>query len=120
MRQQSKKAVSLAAPSASDTDSALHSEWQRHAAFNFTGCLAHADITHTKGQQTVTHIIGWFEHNAACTAAILVFCPPVPLHEHVYEVALRQLRQGARYVIQSLCLKHHLILSDTALTIYKT
>lgn len=75
-------------------------QWQRQAPYEFTGCLAHADITHTEssGQRVITRILGWFEHNSVCKAAGLVRFPPIPLHDHVYEVALRQLRQGARYV----------------------
>lgn len=37
-------------------------------------------------------------HNEACQSAILKRLPAVPLHEHVYEVALHQLESGARYV----------------------
>ena len=59
-------------------------EWRRHAAFEFTGCLAHVDITHTECQHTVFRIVGCLEHNDACKAALLARCPPVPLHEHVY------------------------------------
>jgi hypothetical protein len=72
-------------------------EWSRHAAYDFTGCCAHADITYTVDSGFVERIIGYFEHNESCKSATLVRVPSIPLHEHVYEIALAQLSQGARY-----------------------
>lgn len=70
--------------------------WKRRAAYNFTGCLAHADVTYSGGHGTVVRIIGYFHHNEGCQGASLVRYPRVPIHPHVYEVALSQLRCGAR------------------------
>lgn len=75
----------------------------RRAAYSFTGCLAHADVTYqineAGGQvQAVRRVIAYLQHNEACIKAELVRAPSVPLHDHVLEVALRQLRNGAGYV----------------------
>ncbi|EPS95721.1 hypothetical protein FOMPIDRAFT_1053897 [Fomitopsis schrenkii] len=67
----------------------------RHAPYNFTGCLAHADVTFIKSSRQALRIIGYLEHNDACRAAVLTRAPAVPLHPHVYEIAVRQLQQGA-------------------------
>ena len=71
--------------------------WSRHAAYDFTGCCAHADITYVQATGIITRVIGFFEHNESCKNGVLVRFPAVPLHEHVFEVALAQLAQGARY-----------------------
>ncbi|KAF9783905.1 hypothetical protein BJ322DRAFT_972992, partial [Thelephora terrestris] len=70
-------------------------QWSRQAPYDFTGCWAHADITYDKSSLNVLRIIGYFEHNDECQNATLVRYPSIPLHEHVYEVALEQLSQGA-------------------------
>ena len=72
-------------------------QWSRQAPYDFTGCCAHADITYNKSGSTVLRIIGYFEHNKECQNSTLVRYPSIPLHEHVYAVALKQLSQGARY-----------------------
>ncbi|KAJ3533425.1 hypothetical protein NM688_g7283 [Phlebia brevispora] len=57
-------------------------EWQRRAPYDHTGCLAHAEVSLAQmlnGDNIILRIMGHFEHNDACLAA----------------VALRQLRQGA-------------------------
>jgi len=41
--------------------------------------------------------MGYFLHNEGCNEAVLTQLPAIPLHEHVYEVALDQLEVGARY-----------------------
>ncbi|KAH9890585.1 hypothetical protein C8Q73DRAFT_626947, partial [Cubamyces lactineus] len=61
----------------------------------FTGCLAHADITFIEETGFVLRILAVFEHNAACREAMMVRYPSVPLHPHVVEVALAQLRGNA-------------------------
>lgn len=42
--------------------------------------------------------MGYFLHNEGCREAVLIQLPAIPLHEHVYEVALNQLEGGARYI----------------------
>lgn len=69
---------------------------QRRNPYDFTGCLAHADITERVSDGQVTRIIGVFEHNQGCRNSVMTRIPAVPLHPHVYEVALEQLRDGAR------------------------
>jgi hypothetical protein len=71
-------------------------EWRRHAAYDFTGCCAHADVTYNESTGEVERIIGYFEHNELCKTSMLKRLPSVPLHEHVCEVALAQLTHGAR------------------------
>ena len=76
-------------------------QWLRQAPYDFTGCYAHADITYDVSSSDVFRIIGYFEHNEECRSATLVRYPSIPLHDHVYEVVLKQLSQGARYVPQT-------------------
>lgn len=77
--------------------------WERRAAYDFTGCLAHADITFVKSDPPIiTRILGYFIHNNKCIDAKLRRFPSIPLHPHVREVALRQMRRGARYVSEVL------------------
>ncbi|KAI0764222.1 hypothetical protein BD413DRAFT_433493, partial [Trametes elegans] len=61
----------------------------------FTGCLAHADITTVVETGYVMRIIGYFQHNEECQQAAMVRFPAVPLHPHVVEVAMIQLRSNA-------------------------
>lgn len=75
-------------------------QWSQQAPYDFTGCYAHADITYDVSSSNVFRIIGYFEHNEECWSATLVRYPSIPLHEHVYEVALKQLSQGTRYVLR--------------------
>ena len=74
-------------------------EWQRRAAYDFTGCLAHVDITRIEGSDVVLRVIGYLVHNEACADASLIRFPPVPLHEHVVQIALKTLRAGGKYVV---------------------
>lgn len=73
--------------------------WLRRAAYDFHQCPAHADVSYTMadGRITVDRVIGFFGHTEGCRAGLMTRFPSVPLHEHVYEVALTQLAQGARY-----------------------
>ena len=77
--------------------------WQRKAPYDYTGCLVHAEVTHIMSLGTILRVVGYFDHNTACTAAPLKRVPAIPIHDHVYEVALRQLRQGAGYVDVTYC-----------------
>ncbi|KAJ3836483.1 hypothetical protein F5878DRAFT_502514, partial [Lentinula raphanica] len=67
-------------------------EWERQAPYPFTACLAHVEIIE-KGNGVVTWIAGVLDHNDGCRSSFLERRPPVPLHEHIYEVALEQLRK---------------------------
>ncbi|KAK7686512.1 hypothetical protein QCA50_010110 [Cerrena zonata] len=72
------------------------SQCERRAPYDFTGCLVHADITHIGSHPpTILRIIGYFSHNNACVTSKLKRFPSIPLHPHVWEVALRQIRKGA-------------------------
>ena len=52
--------------------------------YDFTGCLAHVEVTETVGSSDTTCIVGYFIHNKACKQAVLKHLP-------VYEVVLAQL-----------------------------
>ncbi|KAJ3927532.1 MAG: hypothetical protein NXY57DRAFT_965389 [Lentinula lateritia] len=69
--------------------------WQRRVPYPFTGCLAHLEVTERVRDGAISRIAGFPEHNDPCQTAVLERIPPIPLHEHVYEVALEQLRNGA-------------------------
>ncbi|ESK86166.1 hypothetical protein Moror_9273 [Moniliophthora roreri MCA 2997] len=72
--------------------------WQRCVPYDFTGCLAHVEVVEfCQGSRTlITRISGILEHNEACCKAEMAWKPAIPLHEHVYEVALDQLVNGTR------------------------
>ncbi|KAI0358662.1 hypothetical protein OH77DRAFT_1375718, partial [Trametes cingulata] len=61
----------------------------------YTGCLAHAEVTFVEETGQVSRIVGYFEHNTRCKETVLTRFPAVPLHPHVVEIALLQLRAGA-------------------------
>ena len=65
-------------------------------SYDFTGCLAHVEVTETVGSGDTTRIVGYFIHKKACEQAILKHLPVIPLHNHVYEAALAQLETGAK------------------------
>lgn len=71
----------------------------QQVTYDFTGCLAHVEITERVSDGTITRIAGHLGHNDKCTNSVLKHLPAVPLHEHVYEVALEQLESGANFVI---------------------
>jgi hypothetical protein len=56
------------------------------------------EITERMSDGEITRIIGHFAHNDLCEQAVLKRLPAIPLHEHVYEVALTQLEDGAKCV----------------------
>jgi hypothetical protein len=74
-------------------------DWTYYVAYNFTGCCIHADITYNESNGDIDQIIGYFEYNNQCKAAMVKQFPSVPLHEHVYEIVLAQLSHGARYIL---------------------
>ena len=47
----------------------------------------------------VSSVVGYLIHNDLCRHAVMKRLPAVPLHPHVYEVALAQLESGSRYVL---------------------
>ncbi|KAI0688087.1 hypothetical protein BC835DRAFT_1285489, partial [Cytidiella melzeri] len=65
----------------------------------YTGCLAHANMTYQIGEDSkmsvVMQVLAYLEHNNKCCTAELDKIPAIPLHEHVVEVALRQLGNRA-------------------------
>jgi hypothetical protein len=72
--------------------------WERRVPFDFTGCTAHVEIVERSSDGEITRITGAFEHNTECQVAVLTRLPAIPLHEHVYEVALEQMESGAKFV----------------------
>ena len=71
-------------------------EWSRRVPYVYTGCLAHVEVVEQASNGEITHISGILEHNQGCREAVLERLPAILLHEHVYEVALEQLENGAR------------------------
>lgn len=69
----------------------------RRNPYDFTGCLAHAELTERDSDGSVTRVVGILEHNEPCMQSAMRRTPSVPLHPHVYDVALSQLQSGARY-----------------------
>ncbi|KAH7870309.1 uncharacterized protein C8R40DRAFT_1175790 [Lentinula edodes] len=70
-------------------------DWERRVPYPFTACPAHIEITERLSDGAISRIAGINKHNAHCQVAVLERIPPIPLHDHVYEVALEQLRNGA-------------------------
>ena len=69
---------------------------ERRVPFDFTACLAHVEITELQSNGHISRIAGYVVHNEDCKSSFLKRLPAVPLHDHVYEVALDQLEKGAR------------------------
>jgi len=67
-----------------DRSSSKSRQWSRHAAYDFTGCCAHADITRIEATGIITRTIGFFNHNDTCKNGVMIRFPAIPLHEHVY------------------------------------
>jgi len=47
-------------------------EWSRQADYEFSGCLAHADVTWNRESGQIERIIGYFEHSKNCQAAATI------------------------------------------------
>ena len=47
-------------------------EWSRQADYEFTGCLAHADVTWNRSSGQIERIIGLFEHSEKCQAGAVI------------------------------------------------
>ena len=73
-------------------------EWRRKAPYDFTGCLGHIDVTFRVLNTQILRITGVLTHNEECLKQNMQCLPAVPLHNHVWQVALRQLEEGARYL----------------------
>ncbi|KAF8573082.1 hypothetical protein K439DRAFT_1625319 [Ramaria rubella] len=65
------------------------------APYDFTGCLVHIDITYHVLDFSVQRITGILQHDETCLQQNMKRIPPIPLHEHVWKVALQQLSEGA-------------------------
>jgi hypothetical protein len=76
--------------------------WIRRNPYDFTGCLAHAELTERSSDGAVSSVIGYFNHNESCQQSVMKRLPAIPLHPHVYEIALAQLESGARSVYSHL------------------
>ena len=70
-------------------------EWKRKMPYNFTGCLAHMDITFSVESLNILRITGHLEHDSSCQKQEMQRLPPVPLHSHVWKISLEQLDRGA-------------------------
>ena len=68
---------------------------------DFTACLAHVEITELQSNGQISWIAGYLVHNEGYKSSVLKWLPTVPLHDHVYEVALDQLEKGARWAKSS-------------------
>ncbi|KIJ33978.1 hypothetical protein M422DRAFT_52192 [Sphaerobolus stellatus SS14] len=68
---------------------------KRHTAVDYTGCLAHAEITTHEPTGAILRARGFFMHNEDCKKAALARAPKLPLHPSVYAKALVQLQEGA-------------------------
>ncbi|KAJ8094574.1 hypothetical protein PM082_010580 [Marasmius tenuissimus] len=70
-------------------------KWSRRVPYDFTGCLGHVEVVENMETKAIERISGILKHNEACTQGVLARVPAVPVHEHVWEVALSQLANGA-------------------------
>jgi len=71
-------------------------EWRRKAPYDFTGCLAHIDLTYHTANLQIIRITGIITHNDSCCERNMKRLPAIPLHNHVWQIALDQLNVGAR------------------------
>ena len=80
-------------------------DWKRKTPYDFTGCLAHIDLTFRPAKNyEVLRITGILEHNEMCEKQRMKRLPAIPLHNHVWQIALEQLNAGARYAcVSNLC-----------------
>jgi len=75
---------------------------ERRTPYDYHGCLAHADVTYVHGSGEIKRVMGILEHNKECFNAVLTRLPAIPLHPHVFQIALLQLTEGARFIFFSL------------------
>ncbi|KAF8521299.1 hypothetical protein JB92DRAFT_3094470, partial [Gautieria morchelliformis] len=69
--------------------------WLRKTPYDHTGCLAHLDITYRMSDYHVRRITGVLSHNDSCLVRKMMRLPAIPLHDHVWQVALQQMMGGA-------------------------
>ncbi|KIJ37161.1 hypothetical protein M422DRAFT_260318 [Sphaerobolus stellatus SS14] len=77
------------------SETPLSREWKCKMPYDFTGCLAHIDLTYNETESRILRIVGIPSHNEKCARKTTQRLPPIPLHEHVWQIALEQLEQGA-------------------------
>ncbi|GJJ10074.1 hypothetical protein Clacol_004300 [Clathrus columnatus] len=70
-------------------------EWKRKMPYDYTGCLAHLDLTYLPKSSFILRIAGILVHNNACMQKTMSWLPNVPLHLHVWQDALEQINNGA-------------------------
>ncbi|TFK46462.1 hypothetical protein OE88DRAFT_1667443 [Heliocybe sulcata] len=68
---------------------------KRRVPFDYTGCIAHVEVTYHVASDNVLRIRGCLKHNKECQNAQIARFPTMPLHPSVYQQALQQLRDGA-------------------------
>ncbi|KAF8823760.1 hypothetical protein HHX47_DHR9000388 [Lentinula edodes] len=78
-----------------ESDPAKSTPWRRKVPYPHTGCLGHVEITERIEDGGIIRVAGLWDHNEGCKKAALERFPAIPLHEHVYQVALEQLASGA-------------------------
>ena len=71
-------------------------EWTCQVPYMYTECLAHVEVVEQVSNGEIMCISGVLEHNQGCCGAMLEQLPAIPLHDHVYGIALEQLKNGAR------------------------
>lgn len=67
---------------------------KRHNQWEFTGCLAHIEVTHHVLSGKILRIRGHFEHNDGCKVAVCSNRPNIPLHPSVFNECLEMLNSG--------------------------
>jgi hypothetical protein len=82
--------------------------------YDFTGCLAHIDLTYRFESRQIIRVTGLLEHNSKCQSIYMQRLPPIPLHDHVWQVALQQLNDGARYFNKANTAKKYLYYTSIA------
>ncbi|KAL0568041.1 hypothetical protein V5O48_013952 [Marasmius crinis-equi] len=75
--------------------SSTNKTWERRVPYGFTGCLGHVEVVENVDTKVVERIWGIFKHNEQCQKSVLTRLPSIPVHEHVWEVALSQMAIGA-------------------------
>ncbi|KAJ3808035.1 hypothetical protein F5876DRAFT_79151 [Lentinula aff. lateritia] len=78
-----------------ESDPAKSTPWRRKVPYPHTGCLGHVEITERIEDGGIVRVAGLWDHNEGCKKVVLERFPAIPLHEHVYQVALEQLASRA-------------------------
>ncbi|KAF8531841.1 hypothetical protein JB92DRAFT_3092071 [Gautieria morchelliformis] len=69
--------------------------WLQKTPYDHTGCLAHLDLTYRMSDYHVQRITGVLSHNDSCLDRKMMRLPAIPLHDHVWQVALQQMMGGS-------------------------